>query len=134
MNTIGWFFFRLFIIGYVEDPVSGKSFSLPSGLSLEIYVEVYMWVDGCMGVVTLPLCNQVPSMNDLSDSESLARFQEQLPTLKILGNLKNLGRSYQVSPSIPYAVDSDVQLVCRYLKALKTKRVVKKGEHGVGVV
>ena len=129
MNTIGWFFFRLFIIGYVEDPVSGKSFSLPRGLSLEIYVEVYVgcvWV--CVGVVTPPLSNQVPSLNDYSDSESLEMFQNQMPTLKILG------KEHKVPSSIPYAVDNEVQLVCRYLNALKTKKVAKKGEHNLGGV
>ena len=40
METIGWFFFDLFILRYVEDPVSGESFRMPGGLQLCIYVEV----------------------------------------------------------------------------------------------
>ena len=44
MVTIGWFFFDLFILGYVEDPCSGESFRLPGGLQLCIYVEVLDYV------------------------------------------------------------------------------------------
>lgn len=40
MATIGWFFFDLFILRYVEDPVSGEAFRMPGGLQLCIYVEV----------------------------------------------------------------------------------------------
>lgn len=40
MTDVGWFFFELLILGYVEDPATGKSFPLPGGLSWEIYVEV----------------------------------------------------------------------------------------------
>ena len=82
----------------------------------------------CVGVVTPPLSNQVPSLNDYSDSESLEMFQNQMPTLKILG------KEHKVPSSIPYAVDNEVQLVCRYLNALKTKKVAKKGEHNLGGV
>lgn len=40
IGKIGWFFFDLFILGYVEDPVSGTSFRLPGGVSWAVYVEV----------------------------------------------------------------------------------------------
>ena len=40
MNEIGWFFFDLLILGYVEDPITGKSFRFPVGLDWTIYVEV----------------------------------------------------------------------------------------------
>ena len=40
INKIGWFFFDLFILGYVEDPVSGASFRLPGGASWAVYIEV----------------------------------------------------------------------------------------------
>ena len=40
INKIGWFFFDLFILGYVEDPVSGTSFRLPGGVSWAVYIEV----------------------------------------------------------------------------------------------
>ena len=40
MANIGWFFFDLFLLGYVEDHVSGESFRMPGGLQLCIYVEV----------------------------------------------------------------------------------------------
>lgn len=40
MEVIGWFFFDLFILGYVEDPVTGKSFRLPGGLQWAVYIEV----------------------------------------------------------------------------------------------
>ena len=40
MEVIGWFFFDLLILGYVEDPATGKSFRIPGGLEWAIYVEV----------------------------------------------------------------------------------------------
>jgi hypothetical protein len=40
MDVIGWFFFDLFILGYVEDPNTGKSFRLPGGLKWAVYIEV----------------------------------------------------------------------------------------------
>ena len=40
IETIGWFFFDLFILGYVEDPVTGYSFRFPGGMGWTIYIEV----------------------------------------------------------------------------------------------
>ena len=40
MEVIGWFFFDLLILGYVEDPVTGNSFRIPGGLEWAIYIEV----------------------------------------------------------------------------------------------
>ena len=39
MQDIGWFFFDLLILGYIEDSTTGKSFQVPD-LSWEMYVEV----------------------------------------------------------------------------------------------
>ena len=40
MANIGWFFFDLFVLGYVEDHKSGLSFRLPGGMQWSVYVEV----------------------------------------------------------------------------------------------
>lgn len=40
IKQVGWFFFDLFVLGYVEDPITGKSFQLPMGMSWRVYVEV----------------------------------------------------------------------------------------------
>ena len=40
MDVIGWFFFDLFLLGYVEDSDTGLSFRIPGGLKWEIYIEV----------------------------------------------------------------------------------------------
>ena len=40
INQISWFFFDLFILGYVEDTKSGLSFRLPGGLQWAVFVEV----------------------------------------------------------------------------------------------
>ena len=40
MEMIGWFFFDLFVLGYVEDQESGLSFCFPGDLAWAIYVEV----------------------------------------------------------------------------------------------
>lgn len=39
MEIIGWFFFDLFVLGYVEDPNTGLSFRLPGGLEWAVYIE-----------------------------------------------------------------------------------------------
>lgn len=40
MDVIGWFFFDLFLLGYVEDASTGLSFRLPGGLEWAVYIEV----------------------------------------------------------------------------------------------
>ena len=40
MKMIGWFFFDLFLLGYVEDFKTGLSFRLPGGLQWKVYIEV----------------------------------------------------------------------------------------------
>ena len=40
MDVIGWFFFDLLLLGYVEDSNTGLSFRIPGGLKWAIYVEV----------------------------------------------------------------------------------------------
>ena len=40
MENIGWFFFDLLVLGYVEDHRTGLSFRLPGGLDWAIYIEV----------------------------------------------------------------------------------------------
>ena len=41
IDLVGWFFFDLFILGYVEDPVTGESFHLHGGLQWAVYIEVF---------------------------------------------------------------------------------------------
>lgn len=43
IETVGWFFFDLFILGYVEDPPTGWSFRFPGGMQLAVYVEVIIY-------------------------------------------------------------------------------------------
>lgn len=40
MDTIGWFFYDLFLMGYVEDSSTGLSFCLPRGMEWAVYIEV----------------------------------------------------------------------------------------------
>ena len=40
MEVIGWFFFDLLVLGYVEDSNTGQSFRIPGSLAWAIYVEV----------------------------------------------------------------------------------------------
>ena len=49
MEMIGWFFFELLMLGYVEDSDTGLSFRIPGGLRWAVYVEVGVWVclDAC---------------------------------------------------------------------------------------
>ena len=40
MEITRWFFFNLFVLGYVEDQATGLSFRIPGGLQWAIYIEV----------------------------------------------------------------------------------------------
>ncbi len=40
LEVIGWFFFDLLLLGYVEDPPTGRSFRIPGSLGWAIFVEV----------------------------------------------------------------------------------------------
>ena len=40
LTDIGWFFFDLLLLGYVEDHRNGISFCISNDSELEIYIEV----------------------------------------------------------------------------------------------
>lgn len=62
---------------------------------------------------------QVPSRErSITSAEALDLFYADVPTLGLLG------ARYDVHTDTPYSVDDDVQLVCKYLQALKTEVVV----------
>ena len=44
--------------------------------------------------------------------KALEHFQQEVPTLGLLGT------PHYIDPDTPYTVDEEVQLVCKYLKAL----------------
>ena len=104
MESINWFFFDFLILGYVEDPLTGHSFRFPGGLEWSVYVEVPSY-----GLNSNP-------------SDSKKKFLQDIPTLALLGSI------HRVLPEIPYNVDDEVQLVCRYLNAYK-----KTGNIGLSV-
>lgn len=108
MKVIGWFFFDLFLLGYVEDPITGLSFSIPGGMGWKVFVEV-------------------PSrISSGSPEESLAQFIREVPALGMLGV------PYAINPNTPYTVDEDVQLVCKYLKAYRV--FMEKGGKGINKI
>ena len=95
LDTIGWFFYHLLVLGYVEDQATGTSFRFPGGQEWAIYIEV-------------------PSLDhNHSPEESLKRFNEKFPILCILGSKKLIDSDTTIT------VDKDVQMVCKYLKAYK---------------
>ena len=69
----------------------------------------------CMQYVyTLHSCAQVPSRDhNMMPGEALKHFREEVPALGLLGT------SHYINPETAYSVDEDVQLVCKYLKALQ---------------
>ena len=106
MKVIGWFFFDLFLLGYVEDPVTGLSFSIPGGMGWMVYVEV-------------------PSrISSESPEAALAQFIDEVPALGMLGVPR------AIDHNTPYTVDEDVQLVCKYLKAY-WGNIEKGGQKGI---
>ena len=56
---------------------------------------------------------QVPSRESVSSEIALELFHQEVPALHLLGI------PHYISPDIPYTVDDDVQLVCKYLRAYK---------------
>ena len=109
MKVIGWFFFDLFLLGYVEDTITGLSFSIPGGMDWKIFVEV-------------------PSrISSESPEKSLAQFIDEVPALGMLGV------PYAINPNTLYTVDEDVQLVCKYLKAYRVF-MEKGGQKGINKI
>ena len=49
----------------------------------------------------------------MTPEKALKHFQQDVPALGLLGT------PYYIQPDTPYCVDAEVQLVCKYLKALK---------------
>ena len=105
MKSISWFFFNLLILGYVEDRKSGLSFKMPSGLMWSIFIEV-------------PFCG--------SPEESYLWFKKEIPTFELLGS------AFCGQDQRYYRIDASVQMVCKYLRALKNgdidRRVYKEGK------
>ena len=57
---------------------------------------------------------QVPSRDrTTTPGESLKLFYQEVPVLHLLGS------PHYIHPDIPLAIDQDVQLVCKYLRAYK---------------
>lgn len=108
MKSISWFFFDLLILGYVEDRKSGLSFRIPRAQLWSIYIEV-------------PFCG--------SPKESYQWFKKEIPTLELLGS------SFEVQDQRYYRRDASMQMVCKYLRALKNgdidRRVYKEGKYFV---
>ena len=60
------------------------------------------------------LIAQVPSYDhSITPDYTLKHFQQEVPALGLLGT------PYYIHPDTPYTVDEEVQLVCKYLKALQ---------------
>ena len=107
IEVIGWFFVDLLILGYVEDRDTGLSFRLPEGLGWVIYVEV-------------------PSRDlTMTPEDMLEQFCGDIPTLGLLGSPQ------KVSSETPFIIDEEVQLVCKYLKAHKEKRIDRLYKDGM---
>ena len=82
---------------------------------------------------TLFTTSQVPSCHNMTPEEALKHFQQEVPALGLLGT------PHYIHPDTPYTVDEEVQLVCKYLKALQVggeegiDRLYQEGEWSVCV-
>ena len=113
MSSICWFFFHILILGYVYDGASGKGFYMPVGLNWQIYVEV-------------PI--QATNLEDtdirLRGPECyLENFLNFVPILRFIGKKK------LIEANKPYLIDKEVQLVCKYLRAMEEYRNRKPGRN-----
>ena len=58
----------------------------------------------------------MPSRNkNVTAKEALELLYDEVPALYLVGT------PHYIQPSIPFSIDNDVQLVCKYLQAYKTK-------------
>ena len=106
-EDIGWFFFDLLILGYVEDNDSGLSFHLPGKMGWRIYVEV-------------------PSRSSQMSTEiTFQKFCVDFPIFNLVGT------AHLIRNEIPLSVNKEVQLVCKYLKAYKEKRIDRLYKNGM---
>ena len=122
MEVVSWFFFDLLLLGYVEDPNTGLSFCIPRGLGWSIYAEVKLANTCRVNCISDLFSIQVPCHRSVEESFKL--FFKEVPTLKMLGSL------HLIDSKIPYDVDDDVQLVCKYLRAHKLQTINRKHIEG----
>ena len=95
MNTFSWFLFDLFGLGFVQDPVTGHSYRLRAKRDWMVYIEV-------------------PSISDQDEAKAaLNLFYDYVPCLKYIGT------EHHIAAIDPLDVDDDIQLVCKYLRALR---------------
>ena len=93
MRRVNWFFFDLLVLNYVSDSNSPLIFRVPAGMHWRLYIEV-------------------PSRPDENDPlNNLKDFQEEIPIFSIMGT------PHLIGGDLPYLVDKDVQLICKYLHA-----------------
>ena len=78
-----------------------------------VFVDVFVYL----------LCNKAPSRRDGNDEENLAMLFHEIPILKLLCSCVH------IDPGIPYDVDGDVQLVCKYLWACEDERRINRLFH-----
>ena len=72
INKVGWFFFDLLVLGYVEDPSSGKSFHFPANLSWKLFIEV-----SCSIGFFMLICSKL-ALNVIVKDFALYRFHQEL--------------------------------------------------------
>ena len=111
MSSICWFFFHLFILGYVYDAPSGKGFYMPVGLNWKIFVEV--------PIQATDLEN--PGSHSRDPIIFLDNFLDSVPILRFIGKNK------LIEANKPYLIDEEVQLVCKYLRAFEEYMTRKSG-------
>ena len=102
MNEFHWFLFDLVGMSFVQDSATGQSFRLKAGYNWQFYVEV-------------------PSVADEQDAgKGLMNFLALVPFLKYVG------RQHHVKQDDPLDITDDMQLVCKYLKALKNPKHINR--------
>ena len=93
IRRVNWFFFDLLVLNNVSDSSSPLIFRTPSGMSWRLYIEV-------------------PSRPDEENPlNNLKEFQEEIPIFSVMGT------PHLISGDLPYHINKDVQLICKYLHA-----------------
>lgn len=97
MNTLAWFFFKLLIFEYIEDPGTGMAFRLPGGHSWKIFIEVlHAYRISWFGICVLIMLMQVPSLAEVSQEDveqHLKWIQDGIPVFKLIGKPVLIGKT-----------------------------------------
>ena len=120
MSKVNWFFFDFLVLNHISDSSSSLVFRVPSGMNWKLYIEVPSRPASLLGKET---GSEGPTKNE-DPRNNLSEFQLEIPIFKTIGKHEEIGYD------VPYEIDKDVQLICKYLKAYYDFEATKDKDKG----